>query len=706
MNTNTRQYFPQFIGEPYQPDFSLFTENIRTGRYVLQRGRLVYVDREFCAILGWENPQELIGRSLWRLVHPKDRVLVRLSRNRNGQEVGTPEPFRMFQANGLTVWVAMQGGNTTLNAKPANFGCLIDMTPIRSLTRSLKRYQDRITQVEDAVAEVYLKGNILSYTEAARKLWGVSCADIIGKNYREFMDENSARTVRHAYQRVYKTGQPGNQVIYEIIRQLDGERMTVEDSVVLMRDNNGQPAGFRTVSRDITAQKAVERQAHEQQAQLEAIFQSVNDAIITVDPAVHITNANAAAKAICGIDIQNATDLPLAAHQQQCSAACGDVLRRTLEARRSIKDFRIECRHELRQRQIVDVSSAALFDPQEKYLGAVLVIRDVTRQQDLQRALNPRHHFLHLIGKSRVMRDIYHLLEDLADLQTTVLITGESGTGKNMIAKALHQSGLRAAQPFVTVNCSALAENLLESELFGHTKGAFTGAVQDKQGRFEAAGQGTLLLDEIGDISPLIQLKLLRVIQEKEFERVGETTSRKLNARVIACTHQNLQDKVKLGEFREDLYYRLKVVEIHISPLRERMEDIPLLIEHFRQFYNQRFGKNIEGLSTQAMARIMNYSWPGNVRELEHVIERAFVLCDAAFITPAYLPAEVKNFKKTKNPSSSDEIDGTEVSHPQTLLDALNQTFWNRSKTAQLLGISRQTLYRKIKEHQIGRKPK
>jgi transcriptional regulator with GAF, ATPase, and Fis domain len=206
------------------------------------------------------------------------------------------------------------------------------------------------------------------------------------------------------------------------------------------------------------------------------------------------------------------------------------------------------------------------------------------------------------------MQNIYHLLEDLANLDTTVLITGESGTGKELVARSLHYSGNRAFKPFTTVNCSALAESLLESELFGHVKGAFTAAIKDRLGRFETANGGTIFLDEIGDISPLIQLKLLRVLQEKEFERVGESTSRKVDVRVIASTNKDLREKVKNGEFRQDLYYRLKVVEVVLPPLRERLEDIPLLVDHFRVIFNQRFGKNIEGISREVLGRFMDYS--------------------------------------------------------------------------------------------------
>ena len=213
------------------------------------------------------------------------------------------------------------------------------------------------------------------------------------------------------------------------------------------------------------------------------------------------------------------------------------------------------------------------------------------------------------------MLDIFRLLERLSEVDTTVLVTGESGTGKELVAKALHYMGGRSKQPIITVNCSALAETLLESELFGHVKGSFTGAIKDVRGRFESANGGSIILDEIGDISPKLQLKLLRVLQEKEFERVGDSTPIKVDVRVIACTNADLKEKIKTGEFREDLYYRLRVIEIPLPPLRERAEDIPLLIDKFCQTFNQTFGKMIDSLDEKAMQALLNYSWPGNVRE-------------------------------------------------------------------------------------------
>ncbi|MBT8371357.1 MAG: sigma 54-interacting transcriptional regulator, partial [Deltaproteobacteria bacterium] len=371
----------------------------------------------------------------------------------------------------------------------------------------------------------------------------------------------------------------------------------------------------------------------------------------------------------------------------------------TLKRKTTVTGYQAECRHGMRPSQKVDLSSSPLLDKTGKFMGAVLVIRDITRLNELEQELKVRHSYQKLIGKSSRMREIYKLLEDLADLETTVLITGESGTGKELVAKALHNSGKRAFKPFVTVNCSALAENLLESELFGHVKGAFTGAVKNALGRFQTANGGTILLDEIGDISPRIQLKLLRVLQEKTFERVGDSTPIQADVRIIACTNKNLKAMVHAGNFREDLYYRLKVVEIGLPPLRERRGDIPLLVDHFRVLFNRAFSKNIQSISNPVLDAFMAYAWPGNVRELEHTVEHAFVLCHGVSIEVDHLPVELRSITTVQKSTALMKT----VASRDDVEKALSQTAWNVAKAARLLGIGRRTIYRRIEQYGLVR---
>jgi PAS domain S-box-containing protein len=568
----------------------------------------------------------------------------------------------------------------------------------KSLRDSLKKYETIINDIEDGVGETDLRGNLLFANDAGCRIWGYSREEIVGSNYKSYIDEEGAKFIREAYNKVYKTGLP-NRFIHEIIRK-DGLRRIVEDSVSPIRDADGNICGFRAVQRDVTDRVEAEKKLASHRRRLEAIFASVKDAIITVDPELRVIEANKSTEKICGINSKEITGQIFSECLSQCDKTCCDVLKQTLKQKTAISEYRIECGHQKQYPQLVSVNSSPLLDYHGNFTGAVLVIRDITLLRDLERELRERHQFQNIIGRNKKMQDIYRLLEDLANIETTVLVTGESGTGKELVAKALHYSGERAFQPFVTVNCSALAESLLESELFGHVKGAFTGAIKDKQGRFQAANGGTILLDEIGDISPLIQLKLLRVLQEKVIERVGESTPQKVDVRVIACTNRDLKEKVRKGEFRQDLYYRLKVVEVSLPPLRNRLEDLPLLVDHFCRSFNERFKKNIEGISSEVLSRFMNYAWPGNVRELEHVMEHAFVLCHGGVITLEHLPSELRDYERTEKitiPKIRDE----EPNEDQEVLNALNKAHWNKTRAARLLGISRRTVHRKINRYQL-----
>ncbi len=441
----------------------------------------------------------------------------------------------------------------------------------------------------------------------------------------------------------------------------------------------------------------MESEKERYRSNLESIFKSVNDAIVTVNDDLHVIEANQATKSICGITPQKVIGKNFSEVQTRCHKLCLNVLKETLKTKNPIKEYRVECKHQDRPGQVVLLSSSPLSDRDDRYVGAVLVVRDVTRLTGLERELRERHQFHNIIGKSGKMQEIYRLLENLADTETTVLITGESGTGKELVAKALHYEGARVGNPLITVNCSALTENLLESELFGHVRGAFTGAVKDKAGRFQLAHGGTIFLDEIGDITPRIQLKLLRFLQEREFEKVGDSIPIKVDVRVIAATNRDLKKKVSLGEFREDLYYRLNVVEIALPPLRGRREDIPILADHFYSLFRKKFPKDIHGISGEVLTAFMGYSWPGNVRELEHAIEHAFVLCRDRTITVDHLPSEVREYSKIQRPVSKKNT----ANEPQEILRALNKTDWNKAKAARLLGISRRTIYRKIAEHKL-----
>ena len=380
-----------------------------------------------------------------------------------------------------------------------------------------------------------------------------------------------------------------------------------------------------------------------------------------------------------------------------CQGRCREALAETLQKNAPVDLPRFECQRPGRAAQVVSATTAPLINGEGATYGAVLVIRDETRLHTLERDLKERTSFHKLIGGSDRMQEVYTLLEKLANVPSTVLITGESGTGKELIADALHYQGARRQGPLVKVNCAALTENLLESELFGHVKGAFTGAIRDKAGRFEMADGGTIFLDEIGDISPAMQVRLLRVLQERKVERVGGTRPIDVDVRVVAATNQHLPEKIKRGEFREDLFYRLKVVTLALPPLRERRSDIPLLVDFFVQRFNGRFQRDIRGVSDEVMRFFMSYEWPGNVRELEHVMEHAFILCPGTLILSEHLPPDLSPHV----PGAGSRHLREDENESATIRQALEKCGWNKAKAARLLGISRRTIYRKIEELDI-----
>ena len=315
-----------------------------------------------------------------------------------------------------------------------------------------------------------------------------------------------------------------------------------------------------------------------------------------------------------------------------------------------------------------------------------------------------RVHFHNIVGKSPEMQKIYTLIECVLNTRATVLINGESGTGKRLIAHAIHMyNEHERGKPFVEVSCGALTETLLESELFGHVKGSFTGAIKDKIGRFELADGGSIFLDEIDAFSPALQVKLLRILQDGEFEMVGDNQTKKIDVRVIAATNQNLQDLIKEGKFRKDLYYRLNIIAVEIPPLRKRKEDIPILVDHFIKKHSKHSSKKVDSISAEALSILVEYSWPGNVRELENVIERATILSKSSLIQPEDFPEFLSTLSPREQKSEQDKLKlkhALQSPEKELIIKALEKNSWNRSEAAQMLGINRTTLYKKM--HKFG----
>jgi two-component system, NtrC family, response regulator HydG len=356
-------------------------------------------------------------------------------------------------------------------------------------------------------------------------------------------------------------------------------------------------------------------------------------------------------------------------------------------------------------------NAAVIWDKKKNILGVVETVTNLTalhqmrlKAQEAARRSGNIEQFGRIVGNSPEMQKVYALIDAAAASDTTVLIQGESGTGKELVASAIHEASHREQAPMVTVNWAALPENLLESELFGHAKGSFSGAVSNRIGRFEAANGGTVFLDEIGELSPYIQIKLLRVLQEREINRVGENETRKIDIRVIAATHQNLYEAVQSGTFREDLYYRMKVFPIQLPSLRQRKKDILLLIDHFLERQNWKTGKRIQGVSTETMRLLLDHAWPGNVRELENAIEHAFVLCTGDHIQRNDLPIEIRDPACQWPPDTNHTRQRSRRRQKPTkkqLVELLRAMDWNKTDVAQKLGLSRTSIWKYMKKYEI-----
>jgi len=427
------------------------------------------------------------------------------------------------------------------------------------------------------------------------------------------------------------------------------------------------------------------------------ILDSITDGVFTVDKEWRITTFNKAAELITGIPREEAIGQRCSDvfRANICEGNC--ALRHTMKTGKSIVCKTIYIVDAEGERIPVSISTALLRDEKGNVIGGVETFRDLSVVEELRKELEESYSFADIISKNAEMQRIFSILPQIAESDSTVLIEGESGTGKELFARVIHNLSPRRRKKLVAVNCSALPDTLLESELFGYKAGAFTDAKKDKKGRFAQAEGGTIFLDEIGDITPALQVRLLRVLQERVYEPLGATHSEKADVRVIAATNKNLAELVKQGLFRQDLYYRINVIKIVIPPLRERKEDIPLLVRHFISKFNRIQGKSIADVSPEVMRILMNHDYPGNVRELENIIEHAFVLCRTNIIQTEHLPAELQPIaeKKSIKPVAQSSLKEVEADFIRAALERNN---WNRLATAKELGIHKTTLFRKIKQ--------
>jgi len=432
-------------------------------------------------------------------------------------------------------------------------------------------------------------------------------------------------------------------------------------------------------------------------ATTDAILESISDGVFTVDPEWRITSFNRAAEEITGISRRDAIGRLCSEvfRSNMCETDC--ALRKTLKNGKPIIGRSGYIIDEEGSRIPISLSTAVLKDSAGKVVGGAETFRDLSEVETLRHELEGRFHVGDIVSRSPLMQRLFEVIPAIAVSPSTVLINGETGTGKELMARTIHSLSKHCDGPFVALNCGALPDTLLESELFGYKAGAFTGATKDKPGRFALAKGGTLFLDEIGEVSPALQVRLLRVLQEHCYEPLGGTTSVTTDARIIVATNRDLAELTRNGTFREDLYYRVNVVRIELPPLRRRKEDIPLLVEQFVAKFNRLHHATVRGVASEALSLLMAHDWRGNVRELENVIERAFVLCPDGMIEIRHLPDELTlHGSRSVGPASLQ--DARFQVEAQAIQVALERNNFNRLAAARALGMHKTTLFRKIKQ--------
>jgi PAS domain S-box-containing protein len=435
---------------------------------------------------------------------------------------------------------------------------------------------------------------------------------------------------------------------------------------------------------------------------LRSILESLPLGVFTVDRDWKITSFNRVATEITGYSEREVIGKRCfdIFRTSVCQVAC--PIERALSCGKSVYDREVTFQNRVNREVTMLVNATPLYDLEGQVIGGVETLRDISVLEWMRQELARAYDYGQIIGKSKAMEEVYRRLEQVGRTDTTVLILGESGTGKELVARAIHFNSDRKNRPLVGVNCSALPEGVLESELFGHVRGSFTGALRDKVGRFELANGGSLFLDEVGELTPAVQVKLLRVLQEREFQKVGDTKTIKVDIRLIAASNKDLRQEMAEGRFREDLYYRLNVFPIELPPLRARTEDLPLLVHYFMEKFNHQMGRKVRGLSGEAMHALSTYSWPGNVRELENAIEHAFVHSRGVLIQSDDLPRHIMQaVSDPRRPAQRSRDRALESFERKLIIQQLEQSNWRRKLAAQRLGMSPVTLWRKMKKYEI-----
>ena len=594
----------------------------------------------------------------------------------------------------------------------------------------------------DGVMVLDSAGTIVAFSEGAERIIGYGASEVIGRTCQEVFRSDKCEVACPA-RKTFETG-----VVLSNCRchvwTSSGDEIEIAINTSPLKGSDGKIVGAVVVFRNLNEMMEMvikmtelSREMVREKERSEAIISSIAEGVFTLSTDMTLTSFNPSAERITGYSADEVLGKPCRAvfRSVGCDGLC--PIRQMASTGKPVTGVEMEITAKDGTAVPVSLSAALLRDEMGEVIGAVETFRDLSRVRLLTEELKVKYSFRNIIGKSHKMREIYRLIRSVAGASVTVLIQGETGTGKELVARAVHYESQRSDKPFVVVNCAALPETLLESELFGHVRGAFTGATSDRKGRFELADGGTLFLDEISEISQTTQVKLLRVLETKQFERVGDSRTTGVNVRLICATNRILKELVQAGGFREDLtdrerlfavlaegrfdavmhfaaltsvgesmthpndYYRVNVVGITLPALRERDEDIPLLINHFIERFNSDTGKQVHAVSQEAMDVLIDHAWPGNVRELENAIGHAFVHCNTGTILPQHLPLDIIETTPQITDTAQRMVGSLDDVEKAVIAETLKKCKGNRSKAARRLGIGRSSLWRKIKKYNL-----
>jgi PAS domain S-box-containing protein len=563
--------------------------------------------------------------------------------------------------------------------------------------------QDILRSIPDSVLTIGRDKRIVALNEPAQTLTGTNEASANGRPCSMVLRSAICETEGCPFQRAFLGGETVTN-FNVLMRDATGAETPICINTSPLKNGQGEVVGVVESIRVVSHINRLIEELRDQRNRVQAILDSIADGVFTVDREGDITSINRTAERILSLSANEILRKPSLALLPPEISGPESPLQETLRTGRQVRGREAILTDRQGTAVPVSLSAGPFRDETGATLGAVCTIRDLREIERIAEERRSRAPFAGIVGKHPKIREIFDLMEMIKDSDSTVLLQGESGTGKGLFAQALHSLSPRHGHPFIKVSCAALPETLLESELFGHERGAFTGAIKERKGRFELADKGTIFLDEIGDLSPSVQVKLLRVLQDQEFERLGGSGTLKVDVRVIAATHRDLPQLMREGRFREDLYYRLNVIPIHIPPLRERKADLPLLV----QFLLERFAAKGKGKATsvspKAMAILLDHAWPGNVRELENALEHAMVCSRGSVIESEALPRALLTAHPAvaaEEPSAVGPRPGTgpavTPSEKEKVLLALQSSRWNRGLAAAQLGIDRTTLWRKMR---------